>query len=189
MTNSLRGADKRRRLVSAAAELLHTQGVQRTTLADIADSADVPLGNVYYYFKTRDDIVHAVIEQRETELREALAQLDTRRTAKARLKGLAQLWADSADMVAASGCPLGSLSLELSKCHNELAEHGRTLLEMVIGWAEGQFRDLGLRDAHGLAVQYIAGVQGAALLSNTFGDAPLLTTEVRRLERWVDSLG
>src|SRR5436190_1322862 len=51
---------KRERLVTAAQELVYRQGVARTTLAHIAEAADVPVGNVYYYFKTKDDIVGAV---------------------------------------------------------------------------------------------------------------------------------
>ena len=41
---------------AAAAQLLHQQGIERTTLADIAKVADVPAGNVYYYFKTKDEV-------------------------------------------------------------------------------------------------------------------------------------
>ena len=39
--------------MSAARELVHRQGVARTTLADIAQAADVPVGNVYYYFRQK----------------------------------------------------------------------------------------------------------------------------------------
>src|ERR1700739_2362726 len=53
---------KRQRLIAAASQLLHQHGVEKTTLADIAQAADVPVGNVYYYFKTKDDIITAVIE-------------------------------------------------------------------------------------------------------------------------------
>ncbi len=53
---------KRERLVAAAIQLLHQQGIERTTLADIAKAADVPAGNVYYYFKTKDEVIAAVIE-------------------------------------------------------------------------------------------------------------------------------
>ena len=52
---------KRERLIAAAVELVYRQGVARTTLADIAQAADVPVGNVYYYFKTKDDIIAAVV--------------------------------------------------------------------------------------------------------------------------------
>ena len=48
--------------MAAACRVLHEQGVERTTLADIALAADVPVGNVYYYFKTKDQLVEAAIK-------------------------------------------------------------------------------------------------------------------------------
>ena len=54
---------KRERLVASAGDLLHRQGVMATTLAQVAEAADVPPGNVYYYFKTKDDLVRAVIDR------------------------------------------------------------------------------------------------------------------------------
>ena len=45
--------DKRSRLVGAAVGLAYQNGFGATSLADIAREAKVPLGNVYYYFKTR----------------------------------------------------------------------------------------------------------------------------------------
>lgn len=188
MPNSRRGADKRARLVAAAAELLHQQGVQRTTLADIAAAADVPLGNVYYYFKTRDDIVHAVIDHREAQIQQALEVMSQRRTPKARLKALAELWSTSADEMAECGCPEGGLAYELNKNHDELAEHSRVLLGSIVDWTEAQFREMGLREPRGLAAHYIGSIQGAVLLANTLRDAPLLKAEVRRLERWIETL-
>jgi TetR/AcrR family transcriptional repressor of nem operon len=65
-------------LVSAAAELLHRQGVQATTLTEIAEAADVPAGNVYYYFKTRDDLVRAVVDTRAREIANVLNALGKR---------------------------------------------------------------------------------------------------------------
>ena len=54
---------KRERLVGAACDLVYRLGAERTTLADIARAADVPLGNVYYYFRTKDDIfARAVVD-------------------------------------------------------------------------------------------------------------------------------
>jgi len=74
---------KRERLVESARDLLYEQGVQRTTLAQIAERADVPVGNVYYYYKTRDELVHAVIESRLERMREVLGELDRRSSPKA----------------------------------------------------------------------------------------------------------
>src|SRR6185437_2284180 len=68
---------KRERLVAAASQLVHEQGIERTTLAEIAKAADVPAGNVYYYFKTKDEVVTAVIEAHAQQVRTTLAFIDT----------------------------------------------------------------------------------------------------------------
>src|SRR6188472_701326 len=179
---------KRERLVASATELLHRQGVQGTTLAEIADAADVPPGNVYYYFKTRDDLVRAVIDSRAEQINALLRSLDRRSNPRARLKGLAHSWAEVAELVAAHGCPLGSLSSELNKCDNELAGGAAKLFGLVLDWSEEQFREIGRRDARHRAITLFAGVQGAALLANTLGDPKIMQREARRLERWIDAL-
>ena len=71
-----RKTDKRIRLIEAAKVLIHQQGFNLTTLADIAQEADVPLGNVYYYFKTKEAIGEAVIEKRAAEYSDMLSRLD-----------------------------------------------------------------------------------------------------------------
>ena len=65
---------------------------------------------------------------------------------------------------------------------------GAAVLARIIDWAEAQFLELGRRDARYLAHALIAGIQGAALLANTFRDPDILTRQTRHLERWIDSL-
>lgn len=60
--------DKRSRLIRAAAELSHAHGLGTISLADIAQSADVPLGNVYCYFKTKGAIGEAVVAEERRSL-------------------------------------------------------------------------------------------------------------------------
>ena len=71
-----RKTDKRVRLIEAAKVLIHQKGFNQTTLADIAQEADVPLGNVYYYFKTKEAIGEAVIERRAADNAEYFSKLD-----------------------------------------------------------------------------------------------------------------
>ncbi len=52
---------KRERLVRAAAECFREGGMRATTIKIIAERADVPIGNVYYYFKTKEDFASAVV--------------------------------------------------------------------------------------------------------------------------------
>src|SRR5207247_8359205 len=67
---------KRDRLIEAAKAKFYQQGVARTTLADIAQQAQVPLGNVYYHFRTKEALVEAVIQTHLQELQSLFARLD-----------------------------------------------------------------------------------------------------------------
>ena len=86
------------------------------------------------------------------------------------------------------GCPIGSLCSELDKRDDDVSSHAATVLGRLITIAEEQFTQLGRRDAHELAVALVASWEGIALLANTLRDPGLITTEARRLERWIDSI-
>jgi AcrR family transcriptional regulator len=179
---------KRERLVRSATDLLYRHGVDSPTLAEIAHSARVPPGNVYYYFKTRDDLVQSVIDARSDGLRQLLDSLDRRSTPGARLKALARVWLDNRDDIAAHGCPIGSLCSELNKRDRSLDNRAATIISAAADWIADQFRQLGHRDASELAMTMLAAVQGAAVLANTLRDPSIMTSQIRRLERWIDSL-
>jgi AcrR family transcriptional regulator len=188
MTNSAKSKGKRDRLIASAAELVYRDGVERPTLAEIAQAADVPPGNVYYYFKTKDELIEAVIESRAAQVRDLLETLDRRRTPAARLKALAHNWVEFRDMVETQGCPLGTLCVELIDRGDGLEREAPKLFSPLLEWSAEQFREMGVRDARDHALTLISTVQGAALLSSTFRDSEILVSQVRRLERWIDSL-
>jgi AcrR family transcriptional regulator len=179
---------KRERLVASAGDLLHRQGVMATTLAQVADAADVPPGNVYYYFKTKDDLVRAVIESRAEQVGAMLDSLQSRRSPAARLKALAHQWVEMRELVARYGCPFGTLAAELDRRENGLDREAAKPMSLILDWSEDQFRQLGRRDARELAINLFSGVQGGALLANALRDPDIMTGQVRHLERWIDSL-
>src|SRR2546423_1746286 len=120
---------KRDRLVSSARQLFYEQGVEKTSLADIADGSGVPIGNVYYYFKTKDELVEAVIDCHAADIEAMLASLERYRTPKARLKALLRVLTDQRDVVARYGCPQGSLCQELEKRDDGLDGTAARLLQ------------------------------------------------------------
>jgi TetR/AcrR family transcriptional regulator, transcriptional repressor for nem operon len=190
MTDSAQpaSADKRDRLVSGARRVFHEQGVEKTTIADIAQAAGVPLGNVYYYFKTKDDIVAAVIGSHIAEVQARLAALDRHRTPKARLKAFIRMLMGQRELAAEYGCPQGTLCSELDKRQDGLAQAAARMIQISLAWSEQQFRAMGRRDARELAVALIAAYQGVALIANSLRDPDVMAREGRRLERWIDSL-
>ncbi|MEV0528898.1 TetR/AcrR family transcriptional regulator [Streptomyces sp. NPDC050439] len=193
MTNSAkpktRGADKRRRLATEAARVLHEQGVERTTLADIARAADVPVGNVYYYFKTKDELVLAALSEHGAHLDELTGRLDQLPDPHDRLKALIEAWIDQRDMAARYGCPTGTLAVELDKRADGILDtEAGTTIRRLLQWAEQQFRALGLPHPEDLALTLISAYQGMSLLTNALRDPDIMTRQGAQLLRWLDSL-
>jgi TetR/AcrR family transcriptional repressor of nem operon len=186
MTDS--GIGKRQRLIEAARHVVYAQGVQATTLADIAEAADVPVGNVYYYFKTKDELIEAAIDAHAHHIQTALGEFEHHRTPQARLKALALSWTEMADQVARYGCPHGTLCQELAKRDDGLDRRAAKLMALTVDWAEEQFRLMGKRDARDLAVGLVAAIQGTSLLTSSFRDPEIMTRQANRLARWIDEL-
>ncbi|MFC8826648.1 TetR/AcrR family transcriptional regulator [Streptomyces sp. NPDC057137] len=185
----VRAADKRRRLTAAAAQVLHEQGVERTTLADIARAADVPLGNVYYYYKTKDELVRAALSEHSTHLDELTHSLDELPDPRDRLKALIEVWISSRDVAARYGCPTGTLAVELDKRGDgTLDTEAGAVIQRLVDWTGHQFRALGLPAPDDLAITLVAAYQGMSLLANALRDPSIMTREGTRLLRWLDSL-
>jgi len=182
-------ADKRTRLVEAADRLVHQQGFNRTTLADIAKKAKVPLGNVYYYFKTKEEIGQALIDHRADFYRGLITAWNELLDPRKRMSAFIGTVADSREMVTQSGCPIGSLCQELHKEGGPLADKAAGMFTAILGWLEEQFRLLGTgRESSNHALHLLSALQGASLLTNTFNDPKLMLRETTRLKEWVDAL-
>ena len=179
---------KRERLASAAAEVFHHQGVERTTLGDIAQAADVPLGNVYYYFKTKDQLVEAALGAHRDRLDVITGQLDQLPEPAERLKALISGWIEQRETAARYGCPFGTLAAELDKREDGLDRSAALVLRALIDWVAEQFRQMGRGDARDLAVELVAAYQGMSVLANALRDPEVMTTQGRRLSAWIDTL-
>ncbi|MFK4266452.1 TetR/AcrR family transcriptional regulator [Streptomyces milbemycinicus] len=184
-----KAAGKRQRLTAAAARVLHEQGVERTTIADIARAADVPTGNVYYYFKTKDELVEAALTEHVSHLKTLTDQLDQLPDPRERLKALVAAWVGGRDTAARYGCPTGTLAVEVDKrTEGGLDLAAGRAFRQLLDWAESQFREMGVADPDGLAIALIGAYQGMSLLSNALRDPEIMTREGARLTRWLDTL-
>jgi TetR/AcrR family transcriptional repressor of nem operon len=181
-------AGKRERLVAAAREVLYTRGVEKSTLADIAAAADVPVGNVYYYFKTKDALVSAVVEDYRGAIGDLGARLSLEQDPASRLKALLAVLAAHRERLASYGCPVGSLNAELAKRDDDLRTEAGAILAGQVDWAQSQFQEMGRDDDRELAVALIAAWEGVVLLAAALRDPQLISTEISRLGRWIDAL-
>lgn len=181
--------DKRNRLIEAADELIYKQTFNSTTLANIATKAAVPLGNVYYYFKTKDDILKAVVQKRSSLLQEFFTSVEQQfSNPKDRLSAFITHSTDDSETTAQYGCALGSLCQELGKITGELAPLASELMHSMLDWVEGQFKALGKGERSlELARYLVASIQGGSLLTLTFKDPNFIKRQSASLERWLET--
>ena len=71
-------AEETRNLILDAAEtVFNDKGVARTSLAEIATAAGVTRGAIYWHFKNKADLFHAMLERVEMPIDEMIEQLET----------------------------------------------------------------------------------------------------------------
>jgi TetR/AcrR family transcriptional repressor of nem operon len=182
----IRTNSKRERLTAAARRLIHATGYTQTTLADIAQAADVPLGNVYYYFKTKDALAQAVIVEQLQEFKQLTQELDRLSDPRARIDGFLSMLVLESEPIAAHGCPVGSLCTELNKGDNPLAKLANGMLQAQLDWLTRQFQQMGkTEEALELALQLLAQLQGATVLTHVFNDPNMFTRQIVNAKSWL----
>lgn len=183
--------DKRERLADAALELAYQQGFERASIADVAARAGVAPGSVYYYFKTKDDVGHAVVERLGSRYDQAMQRWTAAPGPADRLAGFVRSYLDDLDAVRAYGCPLGSVCAELDKQAPELGAAAGEVFARLLAWAASQFRQLGAPpdDAQRHAVHLVATMQGAAALTRALDSPSPLQQEAERLLAWLTDPG
>lgn len=181
---------KRDRLIESAAELFHRHGIGSTSLADIAKDAEIPIGNVYYYFKTKEELALAALEKRRTMLDQAYHHLDeTHADPRARLMEAVRFFERVKEEYARYGCPIGKIVLDGGGEKDTVARSAAQVFDHFVAWAQQQFIQLGhTQEAHKYAVSLMAGIQGAAVMAKASGNAQIMQDEIDRLAEWLENL-
>lgn len=179
----------RDRLLDAAKKTTYRQGFAAASIADIAKVARIPTGNVYYHFRTKDEIGGAIVESRVSRFRKLLKVWNQLASPKDRLCAYVHIKIKNREKLARNGCPVGTLCSELQKYGGPAATKSRILFAEALTWMETQFRDLGrTEDARALALHLLSATQGVSLLAHVFHDPSLITIEAERLKEWIRQL-
>ncbi len=152
----------------------------------VAATAGVPLGNVYYYFSTKEALTRGVLEARVAELATMFEAIEAAHVGPGeRLRAYLRGFEQSANVVVEHGCPYGGLASELAKQPTVSNEVSGLLFQTQLDWLEQQFRGChegaAPSHAHQRAVTLLGAIQGACLLAFTMKDASLFRACIRRL--------
>jgi len=177
-------------IIEAARLLFYRRGYARTSFSDIVAHTGIQRGNIYYYFKTKDAILDAVIEQRAREYRATLAAWDKALPdPRDRLRRFVQMVVSNRQDLTRYGCPIGSLNTELGKEEYTHRESARQLFDVFRDWLTVQFSALSdPRQAGELAMHLLGRAEGISLMGHVYNDPGFIESEMRIIEQWIDAL-
>lgn len=183
-------SDKTRlKIIQTANRLLYRQGFNRTSFTDIVDTSGVPRGNIYYYFKTKDEILLACIDYRLDAIAAMFEEWDRElRTPVERLKRFVQMLVNSRQSTAEFGCPMGSLNTELGKNQRQLQNVTIVLFDKFLEYLSQQFQQIGFRPdlCRDYAIEILSRGQGLNLMSHVMHDPEILNRSAEGLNDWID---
>lgn len=185
-----KGKKTRASIVECAGRLFYEHGYEGTSFSDIVEASGLFRGNIYHYFKTKDEILRAVIEAHLGVYREMLAKWDAENEdAKVRLLAFIDMITGRKVELVEFGCPIGSLNTELAKDRRDLQQAASALFDLFRDWLTACFRQLGKgAESESLALHLLGRAQGVAVISHVYHDAKLLRYETKILRDWISQL-
>lgn len=169
-------AGKRDEIIQAALRRYRSHSICRTTLKDVAEASQMPLGNLYYYFKSRDALVLAVLDECERELERLLNRLEPLSPA-AWLSAYFDWLVQSAEDRGAPSCPFGSLAAELRALGEPAAARAADIVAKYRGAVSTRMAALDAPDPD----EVFLSVQGAHTVATILGDPALFRRSIAQL--------
>ena len=183
-----KGEGNRQRIIEAADSLFYKSGYNQTSFQDISDATGIPRGNFYYYFKTKDEILDAVVKARVADLTVMLNHCEAEtEDARERLILFSNMLEYNRDAVIESGCPIGTLSSELAKDNPALQEKSRQAFVLLRDWIKQQFEVLAIANADDLAMDLLAKLQGVTVMACAFKDVDFVKRSHQQIKDWINA--
>ena len=174
-----KGADTKRRIIRAAADLFHKQGVRATSPDEIIEASGTGKGQFYYYFKSKEGLVHEVLQSHLAAIKNGNAPVNYEINSWQDLERWFQSQVDLQKRYKMTrGCPFGTVGNELTESDGLIRLDLGHLFEVVTHKlakffvrekAQGRL----VKDANEehLAVFCIATIQGAMLMGKIERDS------------------
>ncbi len=186
----MRAETTRRQIVQAADALFYQNGFEHTSFADIAAAVQLSRGNFYYHFKSKDEILNAVIALRLENTARMLEDWAAETANPAdRIRSFIDILLMNRAKIMRFGCPVGTLCNELAKLEHVAQGRANSIFTLFRTWLARQFTELGHKaQADHLAMHVLMHSQGVATLANAFRDEAFIRREVAQINAWLDGL-
>jgi AcrR family transcriptional regulator len=176
------------RIVATADRLFYERGFDYTSFSDIAEAVGLSRGNFYFHFKSKDEILNAVIEARVAYTHQMLDRWEIEgKDPVERIRSFIDILIVNRTDLKRYGCPAGSLCTELAKLDHPSQPRANELFTLFRIWLRRQFTLLGRPDADALALHLLVRTRGVAALASTFRTDKFIRDEVALMYEWLES--
>ena len=182
--------------MEAARVLFWDQGYHATSLAEIAARAGVHNGSLYYFFRTKDDLLVAVLERYLEILRPVLMDPlnESVTDPLERIFGLLEGYRTGLEMSGfTKGCPIGNLALEVGDTHPaaraKIAENFSGWQQCIRQWLD-QLDDRLAPDVDraGVAQFVLTVMEGAVMQARIYRTLAPFDGAVAQLRRYFNQM-
>ncbi len=176
-------------IIKTAKDMIYHRGYGVTSYGEIFKVTGIAKGNIQYYFKSKEHLLLATLDQRVVNIEESLLAWARAPDPKARIANFITMLENMADDLAQYGCPVGTLSDELGKAHQPAQAQARALFGLYLEWLTAQFSALmPTAPAQEAAEHLLTMAQGASLLAHSFGSSALLKRQTVAMRHWLLAL-
>lgn len=183
---SRKGDQRREAIVAAAARLFWVRGFSATSIAEIASEADVPQGNMFYYFRSKAELALAVadvfLDETQSLITEAeAASPDPRERIRFLLQRLAQSNRSRVD----NGCPISAAVRDFRRAAPDASVRAGQSFELLVSFIARELQKTGPRPSIAMARARAVVIewQGGIALAHAFNDMTVLSESLRRAEQ------
>lgn len=182
-----RGAETRLRIIQVAADLFHKQGVRATSPDEIIEASATGKGQFYHYFKSKEGLVHEVLQSHLRAIKNGAAPVNYEITSWGDLEHWFQANIELQKRFNMTrGCPFGTVANELTES-DELVRQDLSLLfeimknKLATFFVKEKAKGRLCEDANEehLAAFCIATIQGAMLMGKIERNSQPVQSTVR----------
>lgn len=160
------------RVLNAAAELFYTRGIQAVGMAELRNTADIPLKRLYRCFASKQDIVRAYLQRRDQQWRRELSDYIARQagTSEQRLLAVFDWLHNWFNDPGFHGCAFVNATGELGATDPAITRITANHKAALHAYLTELTRDLRPPDPNGLAGQLCLLIDGAITTATVTSD-------------------
>ena len=177
-----------RYVVKQSLKVFRSKGYNHTSMQDIADACELQKGSLYHYFKSKEALMHAVIEYMHTYFtREAFKHAyDETLGNTQKLQILADI-CETQYFTSGSGCLFGNLALETAGTIPELSSMVKDFFTEWVNALQHIFSSkFDAATAQTMAQDSLAEIEGAVMMMRIFNDRNYLRRANARIVAKID---